>query len=147
MPYLIARISNPYGGGIVEPGREQGLIPVVLRKLITDDVMEAWVPHSTTRDYIHADDFAIIINRLIENDITDETFNIASGIGISNGEIYKLCENIMGKQLKLSLIKNKTATIPRNVLSINKLKEIGCSSMTISFADGVKELAAKIATT
>jgi len=142
-PYLIARISNPYGG-IIEPGREQGIIPVVLRRIFNNAPLQTWVPDSTTRDYIHAEDMAKSIANIIEKGIIDDVFNVASGVGETNGDIYKLCEKITNTKLQIERTVNKTSIIPRNVLDITKLKNAGCSFSEISFEDGIRELADRI---
>jgi len=139
-PYLITRISNPYGGR-VEPERSQGIISVVLNKLKTNSTMETWVPDSTTRDYIYISDMCKSITELIKNNIKDDVFNVASGKGVSNKEIYDLCEKITGKKLERKSVENHTAVIPRNVLDVSRIKSTGCLISEVSFEEGIKKFA------
>lgn len=142
-PYLILRISNPYGG-IFEPGRKQGLIPVVLEKLLNDEPLESWVPDDTVRDYIHVEDMSESIIRLASKGIRDETVNLGSGTGTSNQQIYRICETVTGKKLKIKRTDSQTSVISRNVLDISKLKNYGCMHSAMTPEDGIRKLYSKL---
>ena len=54
---LIARISTVYGHG-QSPGKQQGLLTHIARRILRNQPIQIYVPYDTIRDYISVDDAA-----------------------------------------------------------------------------------------
>ncbi len=68
--YLILRVSNPYGEH--HSSDSQGIINIMLKKIVAGDKIEIWGDGSVIRDYIYVKDCANIVKTLLDK----ETFNI-----------------------------------------------------------------------
>jgi len=82
---LILRLSNPYGP--YHYSLKQGIINVALRKAINKDILTVWGNGEAKKDYIYIDDFCLILFKLLENNISNDIFNIASGEILSINQI------------------------------------------------------------
>jgi UDP-glucose 4-epimerase len=74
--YLILRPSNPYGP--LHTSNKQGLINVLLRKILADETITIWGNGQVVRDYIYIEDMSEIVFRLIDENVTNQ-------IGFGNG--------------------------------------------------------------
>ncbi len=123
LPYLVLRISNPYGG-YQSPRKKQGIIPILFQKAAKGEILNLWTDINTTRDYIYIDDFMEIFARLVtynENDV----INIGSGMGTSLAEVIGIIENVTGKKIEIQFnTKLNMLNIKSNVLNISKMTRV-----------------------
>lgn len=86
----ILRISNPYGV-LLPSNRKQGLIGVVLNRLLNKEKVQIFGDPANIRDYVHLDDmsraFELSLNKRGFN-----IFNIGSGEGYSVSEVLEIIE-------------------------------------------------------
>lgn len=92
IPYQIYRVFNTYGGWdefsvvqrILKCAREK-----IVFTLINEGVSE--------RDYIHVEDVANVIGKLIQSDFKNDIINIGSGCSVRVIDILTAVENIYGR--------------------------------------------------
>ncbi len=122
LPYLILRLSNPYGGFQVAE-KKQGVIPILIRKALLEEPFEIYVKLTSTRDYFYITDLAQAISGLLQSRAENETVNVGSGIGTSLQDIISMVEEITGKPVLLKTIRNDVPTVQSIVLNIEKLQK------------------------
>ncbi len=90
---LIVRISNPYGvGQDFEKG--VGFIDAVLKNSLSNTPITVWGDGENIRDYIYINDVCSMIINLLQYKGEYDTFNISSGIGVSQNQIIRLAEKM-----------------------------------------------------
>ena len=119
--YLILRLSNPYGEYHKNP--KQGLINVMLEKILNGKIIEIWGDGSIQRDFIYIKDIVRIVVDLIEKNIQNEIINIGSGRGYSINEIITIIREYIG-DFPLKYVKERKVDVPYLVLNIDKLKKL-----------------------
>lgn len=132
--YLILRPSNPFGE--YHNNLKQGLINVILKKVLNRETVEIWGDGTVVRDYIYIKDLVKIIVDLIEKKIQNEIINIGSGKGYSINNIIKIIQNEIGN-FQLEYKDARQVDIPYIVLNINKLEKFIDINLT-SIEDGIK---------
>lgn len=133
--FLILRPSNPFGE--YHTSTQQGLINIVLEKILNGEPIEIWGDGSVVRDYIYIKDFVRILVDLIEKDIQNEIINIGSGRGYSINEILTIIKKEIG-HFPLEYVEARKVDVPYLVLNIDKLRT--CFGINLmSFEDGIKK--------
>jgi len=117
--FLILRPSNPFGE--YHKSTQQGLINVVLEKILNGESIEIWGDGSVVRDYIYIKDLVRILVDLIEKNIQNEIINIGSGRGYSINEILIIIKKEIGN-FPLEYVEARKVDVPYLVLNINKLR-------------------------
>ncbi len=133
--YLIIRPSNPYGEHHYK--LNQGLINVILSKIINNETVEIWGDGSIVRDYIYIKDLAKFVRELIEKDIKKEIFNVGTGKGYSINRIINFIQNEIG-DFKVTYLKERKVDIKNFELNIDKLKSFINLDLT-SIKTGIKK--------
>ena len=121
MEYLIVRPSNPYGPEQNIHGR-QGLIAVALGKLIDEGSLTIWGDGGAIRDYIYIDDLADAVYQLINKDVSNDVYNIGSGIGYTVTEIINMINELTHDHLKVEHVPGRKVDVDKMVLDIQKLR-------------------------
>lgn len=134
--FLILRPTNPYGG-MFEPGKLQGVISILIRKALLNEIFNIWIEDESIRDYIYISDFVSAIDELISNDINNEIFNISSGSGVSLKEVIKSVEKHTKKKINISKTTINVPIIHSIVLSNEKLKKYTNYQTKITFDRGI----------
>jgi UDP-glucose 4-epimerase len=138
---LIIRPSNPYGPHQALNGK-QGLISVLLGRIVEDKVMEIWGDGSSVRDYIHVGDLVTTTCALIERGI-EGTCNIGSGEGHSLLDVVRIVEQVTGRHVPLEFRPARAADVPRLVLDVGRLQNIGLHRSR-PLQDGIRSYAARL---
>lgn len=120
LEYLIIRPSNPFGSGQNLYGK-QGLIAVILGRMLKGEPVIVYGDGSVVRDYIYIDDFIFYVKELIKKDIKNETINIGSGIGTSINQIIKIVEEVSGNKLKVENVQSRMDDVPKMILDTTRL--------------------------
>ena len=120
---IILRVANPFGIG-QDPNANQGLIPVVLKKLILGEEIKVWGKADTYRDYFFIDDFCDLIERIIIKDTVEGIYNVGSGKAVSIMEIITVAAEISKTQPQIKFEAARSQDIRWNVLSIEKAHNI-----------------------
>ena len=120
--YLIVRPSNPFGKYQNINGR-QGIVAVVMGKVLKDEKIEIWGDGTVVRDYIPAVDMARYVAELLDNKNWNRVYNIGSGIGKSIKDILGIIEKVSGKKLDIDYKSGRKEDIPVNILDISRIKK------------------------
>jgi len=137
----ILRISNPYGI-LLPTDRKQGLIGVVLSKLIKNAPQQIYGDSNNIRDYIHLEDMSKAFEQAIENRSDYDIFNIGSGNGYSVNDIFSLIEKFTSIKIQKEYIKNDNFNKLSDwvVLDTVKAKKILNWTSSITLEIGLKKL-------
>ena len=120
LEYLIIRPSNPFGPGQNLYGK-QGLIAVILGRILKGESVIVYGDGSVVRDYIYIDDFIFYVKELIKKDIKNETINIGSGIGTSINQIIKIVEEVSGEKIEVENVQSRMDDVPKMILDTTRL--------------------------
>lgn len=136
LPYLILRLSNPYGGYQIAE-KKQGVIPILIRKALLGETFEMYVSGSSVRDYFYITDLAGAIAGLLENDVTDEIVNVGSGQGTNLRDLIAMVEHETGKTIRIEEKQADVPTVQSVVLNIGRLKEMTGFEPEVSLREGI----------
>lgn len=136
--YVILRLSNPYGGYQVTD-KKQGVIPILIEKVLKNDQFELWGESNTIRDYIYIDDLSAVIEKLIQKDVKNEIINIGSNVGHSLQDVFNLVEKITNKKINLKKVEIDVPIIKSIILDTSKLQDLIKFDCTISLEEGIEK--------
>ena len=137
LDYTIIRLANLYGG-LQEPNKTQGIIPVLIYKALKAEVFTLWGGEQTTRDYIYMSDFLKGIQFVVKSDKTkNEILNVGSGIGTKTGDLSQLVKEVMKQEIQI-LKKDDESEIQNIVLDITKIKKLLGFEPTVSLQEGIE---------
>ena len=119
--YLILRPSNPFGKYQNILGK-QGLIAVILGKMINGQEIEVWGDGHSVRDYIPVENLTQYIMQLSNLKVMNETYNIGSGVGFYINKIIEMIEENLNVKLKKIYKDARNVDTDKLVLNIDKLK-------------------------
>jgi len=105
--YLILRISNPFGEFHVS--EKQGVINIAVRRAVKGLPLEIWGDGNQAKDYIYISDLTMIVLKLINKNILNQTINIGSG----NSFQLNFILNEINKVLPLKI--NYVESLPTDV--------------------------------
>ena len=136
--YVVARISNPYGPAQIF-NRNQGLIPAILKNIVTSNPISIVGDGHSIRDYIFIDD---VIEALaycgMRHVLSDQIVNIGSGNGHSVMEvIWEVSQHVKAEISTISLPK-RVGDVQTNILDISKFNSLVGWTPKVSFKTGVK---------
>ena len=138
IPYIIMRVSNPYGG-YQDPNKNQGVIPILIRKCLNRETFELWNELSSIRDYIYIDDLVEAIKLLLEHDCTNEVVNVGSGQGTSMKQLIDTVESHLGQRVNIVFHKSDVPVVKTNVLDINKLENLTGFKVNTTLEEGLNK--------
>ena len=131
----IVRPANVYGPHDNFDLDSAMVIPSLIRKAFSDDVLKVWGDGSAVRDFIHARDVARGMIFVVENKIT-EPLNLGSGDEIS----IKRIAQAVAKEAKVDIDwdLSKPTGDPRRVFYMTRAKLHGFEPL-ITIEDGIKD--------
>lgn len=91
----IFRPTNIYGSG-----QTGGLIPTVIKKLRSGEVIEVNGTGKQTRDFVYIDDVVMILMRAMYYPLYNLTMNLGSGEETSVNRVIEMCAEMLGKTPK-----------------------------------------------
>ena len=143
LPYLILRLSNPYGGYQIAE-KKQGVIPILIRKALLGEPFELFARKDSIRDYFYITDLAAAVSGLLEHQINNETVNIGSGKGTSLQTIIDMVEEETGKQIPIITKETAVPMVQSIVLNIDRLKQYTGFEPSVSLREGIALETARI---
>lgn len=100
LPYLVLRISNPYG-----PRQNtlsgQGVIPIFLERIKASEPITVYGDGSMVRDYIYVGDVASLIAQNFEKDTNGSVYNLGAGKGYSINDLIDVIQRVTGAEAKI----------------------------------------------
>lgn len=132
---LVVRVSNPYGPE-QDFTRGVGFIDAALKRTLHQEPTEIWGDGENIRDYIFIEDVCHMIGSLLEYSGKDDTFNISSGVGVSQNEIIRMLQKI-GLRPQV-IYKNKPSVdIRKIILDNNRIRGVW-NHQPIVLKDGLR---------
>lgn len=119
--YLILRLANPFGE--YHSSGVQGLINVILDKILKNETVTIWGNGEVIRDYIYIKDCVQVIKNLVDKNIFNDVINIGSGSGYSVNEVLDIIKDVVG-DFKINRLESRKFDVPKIVLDVSKVKSI-----------------------
>lgn len=133
--FIIARLSNPYGHG-QDFHKGVGFIDAALKNTIRGLPVEIWGDGENIRDYVYIDDVCEMLECLIEYSGEEDTFNISTGIGMSQNGIIEILKEI-GLSPEIVYKERRSVDVRKIILNNSKIQNIW-KKKTISLESGIK---------
>ena len=124
IPYVIARISNPYCRKTLDR-KKLGAIDTFLHQAIKGKPIFIWGDGENVRDYVHIDDVTDFFLLAIEKKSLQGIYNVGTGKGTTLNQILSLIGDILGYDLKPKYKPAREVDVRFNVLNIQKVKKEG----------------------
>lgn len=119
--YKILRLANPYSYE-VEHNRKQGLIPILIEKILLNETITVWGDGENIRDYIYMNDVIEAFSEIEKYSGNERIFNVGTGKGYSINQIINIIKNqLQLETLKVVYGKIRTCDVRRNVLDIARI--------------------------
>jgi len=136
---VILRISNPYGSLVSKSN--QGVIPILIRSFLNNDVFTVIGDGTAERDYLEIRDLALAMRRAAEFEMAGpvEVLNIGSGEKTSLNSIIDIVGGLAGKNLEVRYVPSGDE-VKSNVLDCSKARKVLNWQPTIALEAGIKEL-------
>jgi len=125
LDYAVMRIANPYGE-FQRHDKGQGVVAVLLHKMLHGEPVEIWGDGSVVRDYIYVGDVIEAALKLAGYRGNHKVFNIGSGQGRSLNELISGISSILNLEPVVRHASARQMDVPANVLDISRAKsELG----------------------
>lgn len=124
LKFVCVRPANAYGAG-QRPFAGQGFIATAMGSIMRDQPVKIFGQEGTVRDYIYVSDLAAGIVSALECGQLSQTYNLGSGVGLSNMEVIEAMSplmNEMGFDVRIEHLPERTFDVKANVLDSTKLK-------------------------
>jgi len=122
-PYLITRTCNNYG----ENQHKEKFIPTIIDSIKRSQYIPVYGDGKQVREWIHADDNAAAIYKLLVSDKVKEIYNIGTGERYQNIEILKIISTHLKKDLNFKYVDDR--------LGHDRKYALGCSKYTYDFGN------------
>lgn len=134
---IALRISNPYGPR-QRADREQGLIPILLRRLAAGEPVLVYDDGSMVRDYVFAPDVARQVARLADADHAHAVYNVGSGEPHSVAEVLALAEAVAGRRAQVERRQTPRGFVARSLIDVSRFDTEFGRTATVELADGIE---------
>ncbi|UYO05155.1 NAD-dependent epimerase/dehydratase family protein [Paenibacillus sp. PSB04] len=120
--FQTVRLSNPYGF-MSNSGRMQGLIPIMVNRILHGEPITIWGDGENIRDYIFIDDVVDAIAAVLNYEGQESIFNVGTGVGYSNNEILNLVMEKLSPENPplIQYSSSRKCDVRKNVLNIEKI--------------------------
>lgn len=135
LPYLILRVSNPYGG-LQNSKRNQGIIPVLINRAISRENFVFWGDVDSIRDFIYINDFLKATYLSVAEQV-NEIINIASGTSTSIKQVINIVQDEVGFEIQMEYRNANNKTVRNNALDNRKLMDLTGFYPTVTVRQGI----------
>ena len=142
LPVIIARPGNPYGAAQVG-NTVQGFVGYAIYSIRSNMPVKVFGSRGTVRDYIHIEDLAGGLMRILEHGNIGATYNIGTGIGYDNLallEQLRVLAESDGYGVKVEHAPSRDFDVRKNVLDSGALFDDVNWSPKISLLDGLQSV-------
>lgn len=133
---IALRISNPYGPR-QRADREQGLIPIVLRRIAAGEPVFVYGDGTMVRDYVFAPDVARQVARLVDADHAHAVYNVGSGQPHSVSQVLAIAEQVTGRRVRVERRAIPRGFVTRSLLDVSRFDSEFGRTATVELADGI----------
>lgn len=139
LKFVCVRPSNAYGVG-QRPFIGQGFVATAIASAMKGIAVKIFGQNGTIRDYIYVSDLAAGIVSALEHGHLSGTYNLGSGVGLSNLELIQRLIPLMdeiGCQVKVENLPERAFDVKANVLDSGKLHMDTGWQPRIDFMEGM----------
>jgi UDP-glucose 4-epimerase len=137
--YVCVRPANAFGAG-QRPFVGQGFISTAMASALRGQSIRIFGPRGTVRDYLYVSDLAAAIVHALEYGQLSETYNIGSGIGLSNMDVIEAMTPLIhevGSEVRVDHLPERVFDAKANVLDSTKLHKHTGWRPQVGFQDGL----------
>lgn len=136
--HKIMRITNPYGWG-QDVHRVQGLIPILVNKMLKNEEIVVYGDGSNMRDYLFITDLADAFYKVLQYVGNDHIFNIGYGESFSINGVIELIENTFNKKfVKINYEKRRFCDVNKSFVDLKSTQEKIGWQPKISLEEGIR---------
>lgn len=147
--FVCVRPGNAYGVG-QRPFVGQGFISTAMASVMRDMPIKIFGRHGTVRDYLYVSDLASGIVSALERGHLSETYNLGSGVGLSNADVIEAMRPLMqeiGNGVRVENLPERAFDVKVNVLDSTKLQQHTSWKPQVEFVEGLARTFAWLRTT
>ena len=140
LKFVCVRPANAYGVG-QRPFIGQGFISTAIASAMRGIPIKIFGQHGTVRDYLYVSDLASGIVSALERGHLSETYNLGSGIGLSNLDVIERLTPFLKKdkyEVPLEILPERSFDVKVNVLDSRKLMEHTGWMQQVDFDHGMQ---------
>lgn len=140
LKFVCVRPANAYGAG-QRPFAGQGFISTAMASLMRGQPVSVFGQSGAVRDYIYVSDLAAGIVSALENGHLSESYNLGSGVGLSNMDVIKAMSSLLREincGVKVEHLPERAFDVKANVLDSSKLHEHTGWKSQVEFDDGLR---------
>lgn len=141
LKFVCVRPANAFGVG-QRPFVGQGFVSTAMASVLRGQSIKIFGQCGTIRDYIYVSDLALGIVSALEKGHLSKTYNLGSGVGLSNldviGAITPLMNEI-GRDVLVEHLPERAFDVRKNVLDSTKLQAHTCWKPQVAFIDGLRQ--------
>jgi len=140
LKFVCVRPANAYGVG-QRPFVGQGFISTALASAMKGMPIKIFGQHGTIRDYLYVSDLAAGIVSVLENGHLSETYNLGSGVGLSNMDVIEAMRSLMREidhEISVEHLPERAFDVKANVLDSTKLQGHTGWKPQVEFSDGLR---------
>ncbi len=140
LKFVCVRPANAYGVG-QRPFAGQGFIATAMASAMKGMPIKIFGQRGTIRDYLYVSDLASGIVSALEHGKLSETYNLGSGVGLSNLEVIEIFKPLMreiGCEVRVENLPERAFDVKANVLDSTKLQAHTGWQAKVGFDDGLR---------
>lgn len=140
LKFVCIRPANAYGAG-QRPFVGQGFIATAMGSVMRGQAVKIFGQEGTVRDYIYVSDLAAGIVSALEFGKLSQTYNLGSGVGLSNMRVIQAMSplmNQMGFDVRIEHLPERTFDVKVNVLDSSKLQADTSWKAQVPFTEGLQ---------
>lgn len=141
----VARVANVYGVG-QDPLKPQGLVTRLCRAVVHDEPVRLYVPPTTARHYVHVDDAATLLVRLLGLPATGPGLPvlrmITAGSPVSVAELVDVVGQVAGRTVPVTWVEDPAAAEHGAAIALRSRDEAMRLDAPTPLADGIAGLLA-----
>ncbi len=138
LKFVCVRPANAFGVG-QRPFVGQGFISTAMGSAIRGQAINIFGLEGTVRDYIYVSDLASGIVSALEFGLQAETYNLGTGVGLSNIEVIEAITPLMqeiGRKMTVKHLAERAFDVKANILDSSKLQKHTGWKPKVDFFDG-----------
>lgn len=138
--FVCVRPANAYGVG-QRPFIGQGFISTAIASVMRGMPIKIFGKDGTIRDYIYVSDLAAGIVSALEHGHISETYNLGTGVGLSNKQVIHILSHLMkemGFEILVDHLPERTFDVKANVLDSTRLQMHTGWKPKIAFEQGLR---------
>ena len=141
--YVVIRFFNIYG-----PYQNEGLIPILHKRLTLKQAIDVYGSGSQIRDYVFIKDVVPFFYKAIKNDLIKNVLvNMGTGKGVSVTELISMASKILGVKPVINNLPPRKGEIDNYVADTKQLQSVFGNVPSTTLEEGLKETFRWLSTT